>query len=69
MQSDQIVCIDDQNPYFSMIRGTWGHQLREVFESIDDPQWGGAEALHPLRVASTRFPQMKKIADPGEKIV
>ena len=22
-----------------MIRSTWGQKLREVFESIDDPQW------------------------------
>ncbi len=37
--SDQLVCIDEQNPYFQMIRGTWGQKLRQVFESIDDPQW------------------------------
>ena len=69
LRSDDFVCIDEHNPYFSFIRSTWGHKLREVFEGIEDPQWGGAEALHPLRVASKRFPLMKKIADPGEKIV
>ena len=34
LQSDDIVCIDEANPYFAMIRGTWGQRLREVFEGI-----------------------------------
>jgi putative proteasome-type protease len=69
LASDHIVCIDDQNPYFQMIRNTWGRKLREVFESIDDPQWNGGAAPNPLRVASGRFPPMKKITRPDEKIV
>ena len=50
--SDQIVCIDDKNPYFQMIHSTWGQRLRQVFEGIDDPQWGGGDAEHPLRAGS-----------------
>ena len=53
LQSSQIVCIDDKNPYFQMIRSSWGEKLRQVFESIDDPQWDGAgAALAPLCVPS-----------------
>src|SRR6201995_4772608 len=40
LQSDQITCIDDQNPYFRMLRDTWGQRLRDVFVSMEDPQWG-----------------------------
>ena len=72
LQSDDVVCIDERNPYFQMIRSTWGQRLREVFESIDDPQWNvtdGGSAAHPLRVASGRFEPMKKITTPDEKIV
>jgi putative proteasome-type protease len=69
LKSDDFVCIDEHNPYFSFIRSTWGHKLREVFESIEDPQWGSAAAQHPLLTPSKRFPAMKKIADPGQKIV
>jgi putative proteasome-type protease len=64
--------IDDRNPYFQMIRSTWGQRLKEVFEGIDDPQWNisdGDEAAHPLRAPSLRFPPMKKISTPDEKIV
>jgi putative proteasome-type protease len=68
-QTQQIVCIDDQNPYFAMIRGTWGQRLRQVFESIDDPQWNGEASAHPLLVSSGRYEPMRKIAHPGEKIV
>lgn len=72
--SDQSVCIDEHNPYFQMIRGSWGQKLRQVFESLDDPQWsgpaaGGVATAHPLCVASTRFEPMRKITHPGEKIV
>jgi putative proteasome-type protease len=69
LQSSQIVCIDDRNPYFQMIRGTWGQRLRQVFESIEDPQWGDGETTVPLCVPSDRYEPMKKITHPGEKIV
>ena len=69
LQSDQIVCIDGGNPYFSMIHDTWGERLRQVFEGIDDPQWNGGDAVHPLCVRSERYEVMRKIGHPGEKIV
>jgi putative proteasome-type protease len=72
LQSDDFVCIDERNPYFQMIRSTWGQRLREVFEGIDDPQWNTADnatTVHPLRAPSGRFPPMKKITSPEEKIV
>lgn len=69
LRSDKIVCIDDQNPYFQMIRGTWGQRLRQVFESIEDPQWGAGDAVAPLRTKSMRYETMRKITHPGEKIV
>jgi putative proteasome-type protease len=73
-ESAQHVCIDEHNPYFQMIRGTWGQRLREVFEGIEDPQWlaaeaGGAATAHPLMARSPRFEPMRKIGHPGEKIV
>ena len=67
--SNEHVCIDEANPYFEMIRSTWGQRLREVFEGLDDPRWDGGDSTHPLRVASGRFPPMKKITTPDEKIV
>jgi len=68
-QTDQIVCVDEQNPYFQMIRGTWGQRLRQVFESIEDPQWGNGATNVPLCVISPRYEPMKKITHPGEKLV
>ena len=68
-QTQQIVCIDDQNPYFHMIRSSWGKKLRQVFESLEDPQWGDGATTVPLRVESARYEPMKKIGHPGEKIV
>ena len=69
LQCEQIVCIDDRNPYFAMIHDTWGERLRQVFEGIDDPQWNGGDATHPLCVRSERYEAMRKIGHPGEKIV
>jgi len=68
-KSDEHVCIDEHNPYFRMIRETWGQRLREVFEGIDDPRWDGGDAAHPLMTGSTRFEPMRKIANAGERIV
>jgi putative proteasome-type protease len=69
LQSTQIVCIDEQNPYFKMIHNTWGQRLREVFESIDDPRWDGGDTTHPLMSPLQRFDPMRKITHPGERIV
>ncbi|HEX6708540.1 MAG TPA: proteasome-type protease [Albitalea sp.] len=69
LHSNQIVCIDEHNPYFQMIRGMWGQKLRQVFESIDDPQWKGGETQYPLRAESARYEPMKKITHPSEKII
>ena len=70
LRSEQVVCIDEQNPYFQMIRGSWGEKLRQVFESLDDPQWdSNASAAAPLCVESTRYQTMKRIGQPEEKLV
>jgi putative proteasome-type protease len=69
LQSDKIVCIDEQNPYFHLIRSSWGQKLRQVFESIEQPQWSGGATQHPLCVTSGRYEPMRKIKDPGERII
>jgi len=69
LKSERIAVLDEHNPYFQMIHTTWGQRLREVFESIDDPQWDGAEADHPLLASSERFEPMRKIAGPNERII
>jgi putative proteasome-type protease len=69
-ESAQIVCIDERNPYFQMIRSSWGEKLRQAFESIDDPQWDAdRSAAAPLCVPSARYETMKKITTPDEKLV
>jgi len=68
-ETQQIVCIDELNPYFHMIRNSWGMKLRQIFESIDDPQWNGGNAATPLCVPSNRYEPMRKIHHPGERIV
>jgi putative proteasome-type protease len=69
LRSDQVVCIDDGNPYFQMIRNTWGQRLREVFDSLEDPYWDGGDTRYPLRIPSGRYEPMRKITTPSEKIV
>ena len=69
LQSNQIVCIDEHNPYFHMIRATWGQRLRQVFESIESPQWTGGAAQHPICVSSARYEPMRKITHPDERII
>lgn len=70
LQSSQIVCIDEQNPYFHMIRSTWGQRLRQVFESIEAPHWSGpANTQSPLCVDSGRYEPLRKIANPNEKLI
>ncbi len=69
LASGKFVCIDDRNPYFQSIRDTWGQRLKQVFESIDDPQWNGGPATNPLCDGASPYEPLRKITHPGEKIV
>jgi putative proteasome-type protease len=67
--SDDLVCIDEKNPYFAMIRGTWGQRLQEVFQSMEDPQWGEYQTAYPLRVEGERSEPLRKIVNPWDKLI
>jgi len=69
LTSDEMACIDEGNPYFAMIRGSWGERLRQAFESIDNPSWDSDDVKHPIRVRSGRYDVLRKIHNPDEKIV
>lgn len=53
LKVDKLIHIDESNPYFRMIRSTWGQRLRQVFDSIPEPSWSGDQAdLHPPSATS-----------------
>ncbi|HEX5656194.1 MAG TPA: proteasome-type protease [Polyangiales bacterium] len=67
-RSDDVVSIDENNPYFAMIRSTWGQRLQEVFTSIEDPQWGEHATAFPVRVPGQREP-VRKITTPWDRLI
>ena len=69
LQTDRVVCIDENNPYFRMLHGSWGQKLREVFDSIEDPMWSGGATDIPLLVPAQRSKPLKKISTPDEKLI
>ena len=69
LASDRVVCIDQENPYFEMLHKSWGQRLRQVFDSIEDPQWNGEATDVPLRVCPTRHPPLKKITQADERLI
>ena len=69
LASDRIACIDEHNPYLRMLRETWGHKLREVFDSIEDPVWNDAHTDIPLKMPAARHSALKKISTPHEKLI
>ena len=68
-QTDKVVCIDENNPYFKMLHNNWGQKLREVFDSIEDPMWNGEQTQVPLMMQSQRSLPLRKIATPEEKLI
>ena len=69
LQTDRIMCIDEHNPYFQMLRSSWGDKLRQMFDSIEDPMWNGGATDIPLMVAPVRNAVLKKITTPEEKLI
>jgi putative proteasome-type protease len=68
-ETDKIVCIDMQNPYYRMLHNSWGQKLREVFDSIEDPVWDDSATEHPLKMPATRHSPLRKISTPDEKLI
>ena len=68
-ETNKVVCIDNDNPYFQMLHNNWGKKLREVFDSIEDPMWSGGETAVPLLTPLTRNQPLRKIASPEEKLI
>ena len=68
-QTDKVVCIDEDNPYFKMLHNNWGQKLREVFDSIEDPLWDGGQTNIPLMAPLSRHLPLKKISTPQEKLI
>ncbi|WP_027013863.1 proteasome-type protease [Comamonas composti] len=48
--SDKVICIDTSNPYFRMLHDSWDEKLRQVFDSIEDPDWSGANSMASILV-------------------
>ena len=67
--TDKIVCIDENNPYFRMLHGSWGEKLRQVFDSIEDPMWNGGRTEVPLMVNGARSRPLRKIGAPDERLI
>lgn len=67
-QTDKVVCIDEDNPYFRMMHNSWGQKLREVFDSIEDPSWNGEQTAVPL-MTSGRAKPLRKLSTPDEKLI
>lgn len=69
-ETDKIVSIDMQNPYFRMLHSGWGQKLREVFDSLPDPVWDESHTDTPLRSdAGGRSKPLKKITRPEERLI
>ena len=68
-KTDKIVCIDEHNPYYRMLHDSWGQKLREIFDSLEDPQWNGGHSKVPLMAPSARHQPLKKIGTPRERLI
>ncbi len=68
-ETDKVVCMDMNNPYYRMLHDAWGHKLREVFDSLEDPVWDDAHTETPLKVQGGRSKPLKKISRPEERLI
>ena len=69
LASDRVVAIDQHNPYFAMLRDSWGQRLREMFDRVDDPVWNGEATDTPLRVADSNVAPLRKLGSPEDRLI
>jgi putative proteasome-type protease len=69
-ETDKVVCVDMQNPYFRMLHSGWGQKLREVFDSLEDPVWDNSHSDNPLMPGSSgRSKPLRKIGRPQDRLI
>ena len=69
LQTDRIMCIDENNPYFRMLRSSWGDKLRQMFDSIEDPMWEGEATATPILQAAARTQPLRKILTHEDRLI
>ncbi|MEI9950175.1 MAG: proteasome-type protease [Pseudomonadota bacterium] len=62
LRCDELVCIDEANPYFAMVREAWARGVQTAFDAIDNPDWKSPVVASPLRVRSQRYDVLRKIS-------
>ncbi len=67
--SDKVLCLDHDNPYYTMLHNTWGRKLKDAFDSIEDPVWDDAKTDVPLKMPAARHAVLRKITNPSEKLI
>lgn len=68
-QTDKLLSIDEENPYFKMLHSTWGDKLRQVFDAIEDPLWHGEKSDTPIVNSQSVGASLKKISSHSEKLI
>jgi putative proteasome-type protease len=69
LQSDKVVAIDHDNPYYRMLHQSWGQRLREVFDRVEDPVWNGEPTQMPLRVTDGAVQPLRKLGSPRDRLI
>jgi len=60
---EKAITIDENNPYFSMIRNLWGQKLTEIVTSIQEPNWGNDQELLPILTTPKKLGPIPFIED------
>jgi len=68
-QSDQVLCIDENNAYFHMLRTSWGEKLRQAFDDLEDPMWNNEPTAVPLLNPVAKSRALRKIQTPQDKLI
>ena len=68
-ETDKIICIDHDNPYYQMMHNSWGQKLRQVFDSIEDPVWDDAHTDTPIKMPANRYAALRKISTAQDKLI
>ena len=67
--SDQVLCIDENNAYFHMLRTSWGQKLRQAFDDLADPMWNNEPTEVPLITPGAKSRALKKIQSSSDKLI
>lgn len=61
LENKLALTIDENNPYFSMLRNLWGQKLTEIIMEVENPDWSESQSTASIAAHTSRLGPIPRV--------